>query len=145
MKEFQRKQLLERVDREAATVGADVPEEIRLDGEPFPLREFVFEVRADDGVAADRRERVEWAKKQLRRARLTRRQRIEDGDVSYEEGERLAREIVGIDRALNALEDLGPADVEGERERQAMADRKRWFQFLRKALGREEDTRGRGR
>jgi hypothetical protein len=145
VKEYERKRLLERIDREASTVGADVPDEIRLDGEPFPLREFVFEVRSLDGVPPERRERVEWAKKQLRRARLERRQRIEEDDISKEEGERLVEDVVGIDRALNALSDLGPTDVEAAAASQERADQKRWFQFLRKALGHERDTSARGR
>lgn len=142
VKEYERKQLLERVDREAATVGASVPDEIELDGERLPLAEFVFEVRSSEG--GESRERVEWAKKKLRRERLDRRQRIEDGEVSFEEGEDLAAEIIGIDRALNALESLGEADLQSQSERSEAADTKRWFTFLKKALGREEDTAARG-
>jgi hypothetical protein len=146
VKEFERKQILERVNRDGATVGADIPESILVQGEEVNLREFVFEIKRRDTVPAGERDRVERAKKNLRRERLQRLQRIEDGDVSREEGERLAESIVGIDRALNALEGLGPADLEGEAEAQAAADRKRWLSFLRKALGREDtshNTRGR--
>jgi hypothetical protein len=146
VKEFERKQLLERVNRDGATVGADIPESILVQGEEVNLREFVFEIKRRDTVPAGERDRVERAKKNLRRERLQRLQRIEDGDVSREEGERLVESIVGIDRALNALESLGPADLEGEAEAQAAADRKRWLSFLRKALGHEDtshNTRGR--
>jgi hypothetical protein len=55
---------------------------------------------------------------------------------------RLARSIVGIYRALNALEDLGTSDLEREAEASEAADRKRWMQFLRKALGHEDDGHG---
>ena len=146
MKEFERKQLLERVNREGATVGADIPESIEVQGEAVDLREFVFEIKRRETVPAGERDRVERAKKNLRRERLQRLQRIEDGEVSREEGERLVETIVGIDRALNVLENLGPADIESEAEAQAAADRKRWMSFLKKALGREDtshNTRGR--
>jgi len=142
VKEYERKQLLERVDREAATVGASVPEEIELDGETLPLSEFVFEVRSSEG--GESRERVEWAKKKLRRARLDRRQQIEAGEISFETGEDLAAEIVGIDRALNALESLGEADLQSQAERAETADTKRWFSFLKQALGDTDDTTARG-
>ena len=146
MKEFERKQLLERVNREGATVGADIPERITVQGEEVNLQQFVFEIKRRETVPAGERERVEQAKKNLRRERLQRLQRIEDGEVSYAEGERLVESIIGIDRALNALEGLGTADLEREAEAQEAADRKRWMKFLRKALGHEDtshNTRGR--
>jgi hypothetical protein len=146
VKEFERKQLLERVNREGATVGADIPERITVQGEEVDLKQFVFEIKRRDTVPAGERERVDRAKKNLRRERLQRLQRIEDGEVSYEKGERLVESIIGIDRALNALEGLGPADLEREAEAQEAADRKRWMKFLKKALGHKDtshNTRGR--
>jgi hypothetical protein len=101
-------------------------------------------VRALDGVAPERRDRVEWAKKQLRRARLERRQRLEEGAVSVAVGEELVAEIVGIDRALNALESLGEPDLESQVERAETADAKRWYTFLETALGRDDDGATRG-
>ena len=104
MKEYERKQLLERIGRDGATVGAAIPDRIDIQGESVDLREFVFEIKRRDTVPPGERERVEQAKTNLRRERLQRKQRIEDGDISREEGERLAEAIIGIDRALNALE-----------------------------------------
>jgi hypothetical protein len=144
VKEFERKQLLERIDREAATVGADIPETIAVQGEEVNLREFVFEIKRRETVPPGERERVERAKKNLRRERLQRRQRIEDGDVSYEEGERVVESVAGIDRALNALEGLDAPGIEREAEAEAAADRKRWMRFLRKALGHEDEGHGSG-
>jgi len=151
VKEFQRKQLLERIERESATVGASIPDEIIIQGEEIALQEFVFEIRRRDTIPSGERERVEQAKKNLRRERLQRKQRIEEEDIAYQEGERLVETIIGIDRALNELEQLEPVDIEGEAKAQEAADRKRWMQFLRKALGQTEEdsshgvSRGRGR
>lgn len=144
MKEYERKLLLERVNREAATIGVDIPETIDVQGEEIDLREFVFEIKRRDSIPPGERERVDRAKRNLRRERLQRLRRIEDGEVSYEEGEELARSIVGIDRALNALEQLRPVDLEQEEQRQAAADRKRWMTFLQKALGRKDSAGRRG-
>jgi len=143
VKEYQRKTLLERIEREGATVGASIPERIDVQGEAVDLREFVVEMRRHETYPPGEREKVERAKKNLRRERLQRRQRIEDGEVSYEEGEQLVEAIVGIDRALNALEGLGsPTDLEREMEAQEAADRKRWMNFLRQVLGEEDDGLG---
>ncbi|RXK48368.1 DUF5788 family protein [Halorientalis pallida] len=144
MQEFQRKQLLERIEREGATVGADIPDEIEVQGESIDLQTFVFEIKRRDTVPKGERERVEQAKKNLRRERLQRKQRIEDEDITFAEGEEIARAIIGIDRALNALENLGPTDLEKEAELQAAQDKKRWTKFLKKALGHEDDSSGVG-
>lgn len=138
MNEFERKQLLERIEREGATVGSAIPETITVQGDPVDLRAFVFEVRRRKSVPERDKERVQQAKKNLRRERLQRKQRIETGELSREEGEQLAESIVGIDRALNALEQLGVSDVESEAERAKAADQKRWSNFLRQVLGRDD-------
>ncbi|MFB6117139.1 DUF5788 family protein [Halosegnis sp.] len=140
MKEYEREILLERIGREGATVGADIPERIEVQGEMVDLQEFVFEIKRRETVPAGERERVEQAKKNLRRERLERKQLIEDREVDFEEGEQIAAAIIGIDRALNALESLGPTDIEGEQQRKEAADTKRWMNFLKQALGRDEGT-----
>ncbi|MFT4944200.1 MAG: hypothetical protein ACI9K3_000129 [Halovenus sp.] len=143
MKQFERKQLLERIEREGATVGASIPDQMTVQGEEIDLRAFVFEIRRRDTVPPGERDRVERAKRNLRRERLQRKQRIENDDISREEGERLAEAVIGLDRALNELENLGPVDVEAEAQATEAADRKRWTRFLQKALGNADDD-GRG-
>ena len=138
MQEYQRKQLLERVNKESATIGADIPDRIEVQGEAIDLREFVFEIKRRDTVPEGERERVEQAKRNLRRERLDRLERIEDNEVDFGTGEELAASIIGIDRALEALDTLRPADVETEARRQEAMDRKRWMSFLKKALGRDD-------
>jgi hypothetical protein len=139
VQEYQRKQLLERVDRESSTVGVDIPERIDVQGEEVELQEFVFEIKRRETVPPGERDRVEQAKKNLRRERLERRQKIEEGDISFEEGEEIAEGIIGIDRALEALENLGHEDVQAEADRQEAMDQKRWMNFLKQALGRDDD------
>jgi hypothetical protein len=144
VQEFERKLLLERVNREGATVGAQIPDAIEIQGEEIDLQQFVFEIKRRDTIPEGERERVEQAKKNLRRERLQRVQRIENDEVTFEEGEVLVESIVGIDRALNALEQLRPVDLEQEAELQAAQDRKRWMKFLKQALGRERSSGRRG-
>jgi hypothetical protein len=147
--EYDRKRLLERVERDGATVGATIPDRITVRDDTIELREIVFEIKRRDTFPAGERERFDRTKRNLRRERLQRKQRIENDDITKEEGERLVNSIVGIDRALNALESLGPTDLEAEAEAQEAADRKRWVKFLRQALGRADDSgsnrRGMGR
>ncbi|WP_255197089.1 DUF5788 family protein [Halorarius litoreus] len=148
MKPYEREILLERISKESATVGASIPDRIAIQGEEIDLQEFVFEIKRRDTVPPGERDRVEIAKKNLRRERLARKQRIEDEDldIEFEEGEELARAIIGIDRALNALEGLDSrTDLETEQRRQEAMDQKRWVSFLKKALGRDDGPRIGGR
>ncbi len=135
VKEFQRKQLLERIEREGATIGARIPEQITVQGEPVELQQFVFEIRRRETVPSGEKDRVERAKRNLRRERIERKEQIESGEISFEKGEELARSIIGIDRALTELENLGRVDLEAEQRAQEAADRKRWMSFLKQALG----------
>ncbi|UIP00239.1 DUF5788 family protein [Halobaculum sp. CBA1158] len=142
MQEYQRKQLLERVNKESATIGADIPDRIEVQGEEIDLRTFVFEIKRRETIPEGERERVERAKRNLRRERLERLEEIEENRVDFETGEELAASIIGIDRALEALDTLRPADVNTEAERQEAMDQKRWMSFLKKALGREDASGG---
>jgi hypothetical protein len=139
VQEYERKQLLERVDRESSTIGVEIPERIEVQGEAVELREFVFEIKRRETVPPGERDRVEQAKRNLRRERLERKDRIEAGEIPFEEGDRLADSIIGIDRALEALETLDAGSVEAEAERQEAMDTKRWMEFLKQALGRDDD------
>lgn len=145
MKEFERKQLLERIDREGATVGASIPETIDVQGEEVHLQEFVFESKRRDTVPSSERDRLERMKRDLRRERRQRRQRIEseDAEITYETGEQLVESIIGIDRALSALESLEPTNIEREIEAKEAADTKRWTNFLKQVLGNDDTSRGR--
>lgn len=143
VKEYERKQLLERLDREGSTVGRRVPERLEIQGEPFDLKAFLFEVKRHETVPAEIRERVRELKRVLRRERLERREVVEEGQVPREEGEELVEEILGIERALNALDDLDRTDLEAETAAQEAADQKRWLSFLKQVLGREDGRRSR--
>lgn len=139
MKEFERKQLLERLDREGATIGTRIPDRVAVQGEEIALRDFVFEIKRRETVPPGERERVERAKKNLRRERLQRRQRIEREDLDYEEAEEIVESVLGLDRALHALEQLEPTDIEEAAARQETADKQRWLSFLKKVLGHDND------
>ena len=145
MKEYERAQLLARIDRDGATVGSSIPEEVDVQGETLALREFVFETSRRDSIPPGERDRVDRAKRTLRRERNERVERIETGDVTREEAERDVEIVIGIDRALTALESLGSTDLEATQRAAEAADAKRWTSFLQQALGRDSSDRRRHR
>ena len=141
VKEYQRKQLVERLDREGATVGIRIPETIEVQGSELGLREFVFDITRQDILSPSDEARVEEVKLGLRRERLERRRQIEEDPISHEEGDRLVESILGIDRALNVLTQLGDTDLEAEAAAKQAADQKRWVSFVKQALGSDSTTR----
>lgn len=105
MEDHERRRLLDKL-RGGSTVGFRMPDRIEVDGTTLELKRLVFESERLDAVTEEERERVEEVLGLLRRERSRRRRRIAEGDVSVEEGETLADEVIGIDRAINALEGL---------------------------------------
>lgn len=140
MKEFERKQLLERIEREGATVGVSIPDRISIQGEEIALKEFVFESKRQETIPAGERDRIEQAKRNLRRERLERKQRLETEQLTFEEGEQVANSIIGIDRALAGLSQLEPEAIEAEMNATETADRKRWMNFLKQVLGNDSSS-----
>ncbi len=135
MKEYERKTLLEKLDREGGTIGASIPEEVELAGEEVPLRRY---------VVGDARPEVPFSesemKKHLRRLRLDLVEELEEGDLGYEEGERLVERVRGIGRALETLEGSGDS-VELEARAAEVADEKRWRSFLEEVSGEDDEGR----
>lgn len=110
MDDAAREKLLRRVNRQGATVGASLPETVSIGDDELPLAEFVIETRKVPGGPPEHRELLTTAKKTLRNERGRRLERLESEPVDLKPAETLADEIVGIDRALNALENIRKPD-----------------------------------
>jgi hypothetical protein len=96
MDDGERDDLLERISRQGATVGASVPETITIGGEEIELAEFLIKTRKLERTPP----------------------------------ETIADEIVGIDRALNALETIRHPHYGDLSRAQFVQDNKRWVDFL---------------
>ncbi|MGK2230106.1 MAG: hypothetical protein ACI9QA_000256 [Methanobacteriota archaeon] len=134
MKEYEREALLDRADRDSASVGVRIPQTVELDGEELALAEYVFEARAGDTDGDDIKEK----KKLLRRRRNALLDEIRDEDMTYDEGEEIVERVAGIDRALNVLQGTGEG-IEAEAQAKEKADAKRWQSFVKKVKGRDGD------
>ena len=130
MDESARAELLRSVNRQSATVGASIPETITIHGNEIQLQEFLIEARAVEEMSAETSDTVETAKRTFREERAQRVERIESETLSREEAEEVADEIVGIDRALNALETIRHPDYGEEAQSSTIEDHKRWLSFL---------------
>jgi hypothetical protein len=93
----------------------------------------VFECKRLEAVPPERREQIDAVIRDLRRERLERKRRLEDGDLCYEEGERLVRSVHGIDRAVNALEGLDEPDVGEQLRRKRLDDARELLSLIETA------------
>ncbi|MEA1930051.1 DUF5788 family protein [Halohasta litorea] len=130
MDDAERADLLSRVNRPSATVGATIPETITIHGEELELREFLIETRKVDEISPETSDILSAAKRAFREERAQRVERLETESLDRETAEGLADEIVGIDRALNALETIRHPDFGEESQASTIDDHKRWLGFL---------------
>ncbi|WP_253736867.1 DUF5788 family protein [Halohasta salina] len=130
MDDTTRDELLKRVNRQSATIGAKTPETITINGEPVDLQEFIIETRELPEIPPGTRELVSTAKRRLRNERTERVDRLKNDDLDAETAKELADEIVGLDRARNALDSLYRPDYGSEVRSAEIDDYKRWLGFL---------------
>ena len=141
MKPSERDRLLERIDRDGATVGASIPEQLSVDGDRVELKSFVHAASGSGGPDVDR---VREVIRGLRGERQRRRDLIEEGEIASDRAEELADSILGIDRALTVLESDGETSLEAESKRRRQADRKRWLNFVKSVTGGDSNRRVEG-
>jgi hypothetical protein len=130
MDQSERERLLKRVRRQGATVGARMPETVTIRGEDLDLDEFIVETRRVEGVPPEAAEVVAEATRSFRAAREERFERLKHAEMERAKAEALAEEIIGIDRALNALEGIRRPAYAEDASHQQIEDYKRWLGFL---------------
>ena len=130
MDEAEREAFIERVSRQSATVGASLPERITVDGTDIELRAFVVETRKLERIPQETEATLDAAKRTLRTERAERFERLESAPLNREAAATLTEEIIGIDRALNALETIRRPDYGDEAGAAVVEDHKRWLDFV---------------
>ncbi len=130
MNDAERETLLKRINRQSATVGASIPKTLTVDGEEINLREFIIETRKIETLPPETNELVSQARKRFAAERDLRVDRLKTDQLSREEAEALADEIIGIDRAQNALKTIRHPSYGEESRTNNIDDYKRWLSFL---------------
>ncbi|MGM0397476.1 MAG: DUF5788 family protein [Halobacteriota archaeon] len=125
-----RAELLERVQRKTATIGQSIPDTVTIDGADFPLREFVWETKRTGHVPPDRREEVRRVRTKLQAERNRLHERLKNDALDTEEAETVARNIVGLDRAITALSNLYETNLAAESHDARLDDYRRWLSFI---------------
>ncbi|WP_394338336.1 DUF5788 family protein [Halorubrum trapanicum] len=130
MTDAEREALLDRVNSQGATIGASVPDEVEIHGEAVDLSAFIVETRKVDTVPPALDRKVTAARDALRSERERRVERLEAEPIDPETAETLAEEVIGIDRALNALEGIRHPGFADEHHADTLAGHERWLAFV---------------
>lgn len=134
MKAYERQALLERVERDSATVGASIPERLELEGRTVSLRDRILALQRADALGPAQESERDELLVALRRKRTELLDRLEHGDIDHSTGEALASAIIDIDRARAALRSAGDdVDIEEEIREQRVADAERWRSFIKQS------------
>lgn len=131
MNERQRRRLLGRIRRPSGTLGEEIPDELTVQGTTIDVKEFVFDCDRLESIPETERDRIEEVKRQLRRERLERKQRVARAEITYDEGKRLVESIHGIERALDALEGLDSPDIEEQLRQKKLEDARELLSLIR--------------
>lgn len=133
MKTYEREALLERVERESATIGASMPKRITLEEEPVALEERVLRLQRLDSLSKEDRAERDNLLVALRGKRLELVEQLEEEPMDRDTGETLVEQVIGIDRARAALRSVGSdTDIEEEIRKQRVADAERWRSFVKR-------------
>ena len=130
MDEDQREKLLARINSQGATIGARIPDTITVAGDELDLSEFLIETRKVDRIPPEAEQKLTEAKRTLREARARRVDRLETESLTLDTAEEVADEVIGIDRALNALENIRHPDFGEASHSATIEDHKKWLNFL---------------
>ena len=129
--EATRAALVERVNRQSATVGAKTPATITINGTEIDLHDFLIETRNLPEVPPGTKEVVSTAKRTLKTERTERVDRLKtDESLTEAAAENLFEEIIGLDRARNALDGVYRPDYGEEAHNMTIDDYKRWLGFV---------------
>ncbi|WP_126664071.1 DUF5788 family protein [Haloterrigena salifodinae] len=130
MNAAERRDLIERVNRQSATIGQELPETITVGDDDLPLEEFLIETRKVEGIPDDAKPLVQETERELAAERKRLVERLESAPIDREEGEELVETIVGIDRARNALKSLRRERFGAEARSATLDDHERWLEFV---------------
>lgn len=130
-----RTELIDRVQRRGSTIGQSIPRTVTIDGTELALKEFVWETKRQGVVPPDQRDRVRSVRSSLTEKRDAMVDRLRSEELTTAEGERLADEIVGIDRAITALKNLREPDIAEADHEHSIESNRRWVDFLETIVG----------
>lgn len=120
MDDSQRETYLTEITGDGATVGASIPDEIVVDGEEVNVKQKIFDEECDaDSLVVKLRRRKNSIKQQV----------SNDSDLTEEEASELVDKAIGIQRAIEMLQDSDES-ISAEAQQNEVKDQHRWKNFV---------------
>ncbi|MDY6964787.1 MAG: DUF5788 family protein [Halobacteriota archaeon] len=132
--EKDKKDLIEKLSKPSSLVGKDIPDEIFLDDEKLELSGIVLDLIKKEVVSDYDLKFARELKRKLLKKQADEETYLKDSDLTEEEANILYEEILGIKRAILALEGVGKEakDLKNVYQSDDIEDMKRWIKFLKK-------------
>ena len=133
--EEDRRKLIDKLNKPFSIVGKDIPDQIYIDGKNLDLNNIVLDLIKRKNQSEEDIKITLNLKKMLFLKQKEDETDLENSDLTEGEANILYEEILGIKRAILALEDVGKKDNEDLKNfyrTNEVEDIKRWVKYLKK-------------
>ena len=136
--EDERKQLLSALHCRLFWVGQRIPDHIEIEGETYPLHNYVWELMQKDKLTESEKSRIERCIEIISTKEKQDERELEDKSLTPEEAKNIYHETAGLLRAITDLKEIeSGAFKENEKHFQEMfasqriKDAKMWLEFIK--------------
>jgi hypothetical protein len=136
--EDERKQLLSALHSRLFWVGQFIPDFIELEGETYPLHNYVWELMQKDKLTEDEKSRIEKYIEIISVKEKEDEKELEEKSLTPEEAKNLYHETAGLLRAVTDLKEIENGTLQEDTKHfqemfanQRFKDAKIWIEFLK--------------
>lgn len=144
LSDYERENMIIKLNKEFAYAGATIPSEIFIDGERISLRSFIFEVSKKRGMLPP--DKIAYANHIIPLVKKKRKEivdRISKETLTRSTAQDLYQLALGLSRALDTLYHIHEPlfSIEEEIKRAKIEDGRRWISLVKKVYSREDKRR----
>ena len=132
--EKDKKELIEKLNKPFSLIGKEIPDKMSINGEELELSNIVLNLIRKRVLSEEEIKIVHDLKKILLKKELDDEKNLKDSNLTEEEAKNLYEGILGIKRAILALEGAGKEkkNLKNTYKSDDVEDMKRWIEFLKK-------------
>jgi hypothetical protein len=135
----ERKQLLSALHSRLFWVGQYIPDHVEVEGESYPLHNYVWELVQKDKLSTDEKSRIDQCIRIISSKEKKDEKELEESSLTSEEARNLYHETAGLLRAITEMKEIESGDYQQNTKRfqeqfanQRIKDAKLWLEFLNK-------------
>jgi hypothetical protein len=134
----ERKQLLSALHSRLFWVGQHIPDYIEVEGETYPLHNYVWELIQKDNLTADEKSRIDKCIDIISTKEKKDEKELEEKPLTQEQAKSLYHETAGLLRAITDLKEIESGALKESTKRfqeqfvnQRVRDAKLWLEFIK--------------